>query len=596
MLLRILRRVGASRRDDDGAVMAIVLGLILVGALISVLIMSSVIAALGNTTATRASVQAQAAAEAGIDYARAQMDDGSACAAVGGVFTLADPAFAASVSWRNNDAEAWTPGCPPATATQLRILSIGDAASPGVAGNTWGDHAQMEAVFYNDVENPSGAAIYVYGASSSSSFNAFNLSHEGALPASIYVANGNLNCTTNSTISGSVLLENGNADLTNTCTIKGDVHVSGSVKITSNVHIEGDLIASGGGIQITNSTVLVDGDVYANGNVVLHGQVGGSLQATGTVTAYATARINGGLWSGGKIEMRGRVDGGVISSSTSNMSFYAGSLVGGAVTVAGGLTVDGGIAPYPTCTSGSANDRAACTLNARGVVVGAILHSQTGLAAPVARAAPVVPDWVDWSYSWPDWQARGYTQLTWPTSDCQIGSWNQSIPFAMAMKNITTKTVVNALGCNEAYFNSLGTLTFGADVVFVGNKFTLQSTSLGSKDATEHRVRFLIPDGAPTTAGPQCSGSSGNFSTNGTVQVSTKIAALVYTPCTIAVNNGTQWRGQFYSKSITMSSGDGLSYVPVGIPGSDLEEPDAAAAPAGGFDLDAPSIVRNVSP
>ena len=61
----ILRRgFGASRRDDDGAVMAIVLGLILVGALISVLVVSSVIAALGNTTATRASVQAQAASTA----------------------------------------------------------------------------------------------------------------------------------------------------------------------------------------------------------------------------------------------------------------------------------------------------------------------------------------------------------------------------------------------------------------------------------------------------------------------------------------------------------------------------------------------------
>ena len=45
---------------------------------------------------------------------------------------------------------------------------------------------------------------------------------------------------------------------------------------------------------------------------------------------------------------------------------------------------------------------------------------------------------------------------------------------------------------------------------------------------------------------------------------------MAYTPCTIQINSQTEWRGQLYSNQLSLSLGEGLVYVPTGIPGTDL--------------------------
>ena len=93
----MLIRIKDALRNDNGAAMASVLALILVGALLSILIMSSVITGLGNTTATRASVQAQAAAKAGIAAAYVGLKTGT-CASKGGVYESAtEPKYRATI-------------------------------------------------------------------------------------------------------------------------------------------------------------------------------------------------------------------------------------------------------------------------------------------------------------------------------------------------------------------------------------------------------------------------------------------------------------------------------------------------------------------
>ena len=275
---------------------------------------------------------------------------------------------------------------PRQTATQLRILSIReDAASPGVAGNAWGTTPRWRrSSTMMSRTRPARPST----STARPSFNAFNLSHEGALSATSVWPTAT-NCTTNSTISGSVLLENGNADLTNTCTIKGDVHVSGSVKITSNVPYRGHetLIASAAGSRSQTAQSgrwrrlrqrqrraarpgrrIAPGD--GHGHRVCHredqwgpvvgGKDGDAREADGASSPAAPATCpstrdpsSAARWRGRRAHRRRR-------HST-----------------------------LPTCTSGSANDRSRGLLNARAACRGR--HPpQTGLAAPVARAAPVV--------------------------------------------------------------------------------------------------------------------------------------------------------------------------------------------------------------
>ncbi|MCC6855970.1 MAG: hypothetical protein IT189_07910, partial [Microbacteriaceae bacterium] len=75
MLLTRIR--SALTRDDRGAALAAAMSLMLLGALLSVLILSSVVATFSATTGTRATVQSEASAQAGIDVALASVMSGN---------------------------------------------------------------------------------------------------------------------------------------------------------------------------------------------------------------------------------------------------------------------------------------------------------------------------------------------------------------------------------------------------------------------------------------------------------------------------------------------------------------------------------------
>ena len=75
MLLRKLASL--LRKDDQGAALAAVMSLMLLGALLSVLILASVVASLASTTATRATVQSEASAQGGVDVALASITSGN---------------------------------------------------------------------------------------------------------------------------------------------------------------------------------------------------------------------------------------------------------------------------------------------------------------------------------------------------------------------------------------------------------------------------------------------------------------------------------------------------------------------------------------
>lgn len=612
MLLGVNQKF-ARIREDSGSTMVAVIGVLAVALITTTLIATSVVSALGFTTATRADVQSQAAAEAGIAVVQASLLAGTCTADVDtiedvdgdgyleAVFRGTDPEYTTTVkSWSGASPEN---GCPSSASTRVVVSGHGAAATPGLISH--GDETVVQAEFVANTtpaENTgSGPAIY---SGNGSAVNAMTITSATGVRGDIQILDGNFQCTTTSLIEGNVLVANGNVNITNTCTIKGDLRASGTINITSAAIIEGDVVAAGGGVSLSNSTIQVGGSIYANGAATIHGQVEGSVEATGSVYTNGGSRIKGNLKAGGSIRLFGQVDGNVTTPSTATFEINNGSgKVLGDLVVGGNLKPDGHN-PEQAPSLPTLNDRVAYQLQHRGTVGGSISFLNTSSPMPVAKIAPVVPPWVDVEYRLTDWE--GFSLLVWPnpssvswpaSAECQIGSWNRDNHVVyQQIINATSPMIIDTSVCSNVTFGGTDLLV-KTDVAFIGKSFTLGNGSdVISSDGENHYVWFIVPDGKPQVPGPNCSNGAGNISTNGQTKIHDKITALAYTPCTIALNNGTEWRGQLYSGKLEVSSNDSLKYAPIGIPGWNLdgvtvEEPSTES---GGM-FEKPTSQRNVS-
>ncbi|MET0590916.1 MAG: hypothetical protein ABWZ77_07055, partial [Naasia sp.] len=111
-------------------------------------------------------------------------------------------------------------------------------------------------------------------------------------------------------------------------------------------------------------------------------------------------------------------------------------------------------------------------------------------------------------------------------------------------------------------------ISFKANIAFIAKAFTIGNSTVQSGAAEAKRFSVIVPDANAAQAGPNC--SSGVISTFGANKLVAPLAGMFYTPCAISLNNGTQFRGQLYGGTMSVSAGDSLIYVPVGIPGVQL--------------------------
>lgn len=564
MFLRMISKRLQSIRGDEGSVLIAVIGIMVFGLITSALILSSVVGATSYTSATRAGVQSQASADAGLAAARAGLELGT-CISAGAVYASAPgavPEYRAVV--HRYFAGGWVQGCPATAAEPARILVNGAAAAGGLAGYDSRDNSFVEAMYAGTVIDSSGSAVYIY---SGSPVNSLTVTSSTGAPSNVQIPGGNFACTSAGVIEGDVIVSAGNVDFTNTCHIKGSVRVAGSITFSAAVTVDGDLVAAGGGVSMSNSTITIGGDVHANGGVDTHARVMGDLVATGGVTVQGAAVIEGNLRAGGTLRIEGRVIGDASTpATTSTTVFPTVGRVGGSLTVGGGLDTWG-----HSAASGATEDaKKANHLEAIGAVGGQALYAQPGLVAPSAPPAPSVPDWVDVSYDLSKW--TGFTPIVW-SGDCQVGSWNRDThPTYNAIKNATTPIVVDARACAPVYMNNTP-LSVKTDVAIYARSITLggSDSDVTSADGAPHQMWFIVPDGAPGTAGPQCTGGAGSISTNGPPEVVAPVSVFAYTPCSIALNNGVKWRGQLYARTLSTSSGDSLAYDAIGVPGYDLD-------------------------
>jgi cytoskeletal protein CcmA (bactofilin family)/type II secretory pathway pseudopilin PulG len=555
----------ADARGQSGSVLVAVVGVMAAALVISVLIAAVLSSAFTFSSATRAEVQSQAAAEGGVAAALAGLNTQGGCDASAGLYQrTTNPIYRATV-WRSTDGQAWTLGCPISSTTKVRIISMGTAQSPGVLAASANNQKYVEAVYSygsgNSGGNTPGTAMYLYA---TGQLDTYQLLSPGGQGSDVGVLTGNFDCTGPTVIEGNVKVAAGSANLTNNCSIEYSLSASGAVQMTTNSNVLGDVTSSGGGVTISNSTSWVGGNVYANGAVSTNGSIGGSVEAVGGVTLVNGSNVSGSIRAGSTVTVQAAVGGNV--TTTANLSIVSPGKISGNVTIGGNLTYQG-----------LTNAPAAAALKAQNKVLGTILYLQSNLTAPTPKPAPVVTGWVDFKYLYSDWQANGFTtQLTWPSSlGCRLGDSNSTnpsgvlYPFYQQLKSLSQPTVVDTRGCSSVSGDL--TLQLHTDVAFIGNDFNFDQLLISSADSAAHKIWFLVPDSQPTVAGPQCPKKGGNFTISTTSSISSPVLAMAYAPCSIAINNGTVWRGQLYSGD--MNGGGGLRqlyYVPLGIPGSTI--------------------------
>ncbi len=241
------RRTGGAAAEESGSALVVVIGVMAVGLILTALALNSVVYGLGYTTSTRAGVQSQGSAEAGVAAARAGLFPDATthlnnCATqptAAKYVSSAAPAFTSLVE--QFDATGWHNGCPTIATTQVRITSTGNAQAQGVAGQTTGNTSKVEAVVKWLVPGPvpSGVGMYLYGGGTVEANSTLDLSESTS--AGLMIKNGDLYCNKNNTvINGSVLI-NGNLTFADRCTVNGSAWVTGSSSLGSSGSIAHDL-------------------------------------------------------------------------------------------------------------------------------------------------------------------------------------------------------------------------------------------------------------------------------------------------------------------------------------------------------------------
>lgn len=535
-LKRKFATIGSTDARERGSALIGVLGVMGVASILGVTSTSMSVHALGFTTSTRAGVQAQAAAEAGIDFAAANL---STLACQSQYSSTSAPIFSVTVAYSTLPAApgdsdtSWVSGCPTfASAQRLKLTSTGWASALGVAGNSSGNIRKVEAIYLYTLAPPpyviipSGPALYAY-AQTDPTINNLTITQASTVRPIIQYLSGSATCTSGTTIMGDVILGAGALAITSGCTINGDLWASSVVNIQSG--------------QIT-------GNVHSAG-----------VQNGTSVSLSSSAIIDGGIFAAGPVSIGGKVGGNIVAGPTGGISTFSNqSSVGGSVVAAGTVSA-------PT-----------------GVIKGTISTNLSGIVTPTI---PVVPPWSDFAYSADDWKTSAGTPYAIHTmTTCS------SITLANALNTVQSSVepiILDTRVCGAATDLRGYNLTLRSDAVIITNGFHLGSNNIQSSNTSEKRLWVIIPD---TVADRQPICPTDNYARIGSnVTVGSYVGAMIYSPCPIS-NSGNVWRGQMYASSISSSASFTLNYLPIGLPTVNLSTGQFLPPPGTGVLGDRTSI------
>lgn len=239
MLLRSGSALPVTESRDRGSALIPVIALVAVGLIVGASLSTSVVGGLTFSGSTRAGLQAQAAADAGVAAAVSGLYAGT-CAAQPTPARYASTGsltYSATVQRLVNG--LWQTGCPAYLTPQIKIVSTGRAVDR--SGTPYGAATTVEAVyeFLWPGAKPSGVGMYLYGGAIVQANSSLDLSEGG-----LVIKKGNFVCGKNNAVLNGNVSVTGNLDLgSNSCAINGSAWVSGAVTLGSKGSVSGNLTA-----------------------------------------------------------------------------------------------------------------------------------------------------------------------------------------------------------------------------------------------------------------------------------------------------------------------------------------------------------------
>lgn len=524
--------------------MALVAVIALAGvtAVIGVTVGAVTVRSLETTNGVAASVEARAAAQAGIAHAENELREltGAGDGACPSGATL-EPGDVGALGvdflveiFSDNGSGGWSavPTCPSPDTVRIKVISTGFAERSVSASRAGEDEVQLEATFQyipRYVEIPIiDPAVYAY--SIDDVLKKFVLdSSDNNVAADLQIKIGDFECSNGARVAGDVILGDGYADLTD-CDITGTLHATEYAHIKSGSDVSGNVIATGTSVANSDDVVRVsagsevDGSVFAGGNVSVLSSSASRVFGNVTATRNSTTRV-------------------VVANSS---------------TVSGNVTSSG-------------------TIQRNGTISGTPSEGVTGLSVPPPAQ---VANWTDIPFddamaadlaaggTATTWGQEGFTIRTW-SGDCTISGLD---PLWTEINLALTKTVFDARACvgGVNILNNLGIdLLLKADIAIIADSFRFEKLSADSFFPLEKRkLYFIVPDNTPDMQ-PTCDGESGDFEMVNEANLLPTVSAFIYTPCEIE-SDRDGWRGQYYGGSIVFNQQAQMTFVPSSPPGIDF--------------------------
>jgi hypothetical protein len=623
MLLRLFKRLRGSIRSrlaaaESGFALITVIGIMAVTVIIAMAITGSAINAVSFTTSTRASVQARATADAGIDTAWVSMSKGAfTCTASGslegGTFSTTTAYFGASGA-----ALSCGGGVVAGVPARAVVNSRGVAANAGVAGSTAGNERNLTALF--DIVVDPGTVILDEAVFSEGDMHLNNNVNflDPAGKAHLY-SNGSISCAANDpNVQGSIFVQ-GNFTAPNQCKVSGTVWAGGEVSLSSQVSVQGDVYSAGGSpggsASINLGTAFVAGTVVANGDVVLNGNSnqqycplnGYNAKVCGSIISLeSTISISNGGKVGGGLYARGNVDIGSTNSErivggnvVSNRGGLLASNFGNSGYRVGGFVAVQGTSQLPKARIGNAASSCSATTG-------------FGVCNPVSPATPMsaIPAALNFPTNTrvvapPRQSLPRINMYPDATLAAQWAGWTvQHVACSAAKEKIATgyagKLLLVVDGCTSPIEWENTTISLKGDLAIMSPAGfnTRNDNTIKSSTGTKHNLLWIVPSDAklpsgadlatwtapiatdPSYSKPSCpSGAYGDININ-KLKI-TDVKTFLYTPCDLVMSNEViGFTGQMYSGTSAMPSNSTFVMERISVPGATSAAGSAATVSA----------------
>ncbi len=507
----------ALRRNERGIALPMVLVVFLVGfALVGAFLVAIVGSAQVSNT-TRSGIQAQAAAEAGVEAAKVALVSAAGastnfCSSFPVVTSVA-PHY--EVTGVCDNASSPTS----ITLESTSVLADGTTARvQAVLPVNAGSSAQ------NTAGGPSIVFANSFGSLSNYSLDAVNSEVEHQ---DFYVRTGDIACWNSGTYSHSFYLYSGRFTNGQSCTVNGNIYAKNGVTLQGTV----------------------------NGDIVSH-NAGGDI-------IYESAKVNGDFWSKGTLSpLQAPVSGNVTLAGSGSSTFQNKAAVGK------NLVHKGPVSGASSRVTGTISQ-----LTSPSVPDFPEIQPWQDVSFEVVTNAQGVPE--------PPaaWKQAGYSLEVVTDSACNVWQTYTVNP-ASALANQNSPKIFDLRGCGDFGFDTNNTseiarktVSVKTDIAFVTNKWRMSGTQFKSADGQPHTIHFITPDGNPNLPGPQCNSPAGESTLINATTVDPKLAIYLYTPCTMNFNgNATSstFRGQVYAGTVTFNGGVKMAFAPRSIPGYDF--------------------------